>query len=1583
MLSNEGLESGLPFLYYPILVTVGQKFPNSLWKPTFHAKKGRSDSRLSSPAFDGSPGALARRAFFSNTMNTQHSLADFHPVVRRWFEQTYGEPSPPQVLGWPSISSGKNTLILAPTGSGKTLAAFLWAINHLVEQHLRERLDPGVRILYVSPLKALNNDIERNLAVPLQGIKAGAATAGLKLPLIRTAVRTGDTPQHRRASMVKHPPDILITTPESLYLMLTSRQARKIFTTVQYVIIDEIHSICGNKRGVHLSLTLERLQALAHQDFIRIGLSATQRPLEEIAAFLGGCEWTVPAGSSEAPRPEPRSVAIIDAGRKKDMDLRVECPIADFSLLPQQSVWPLIFQDLLDHIKSHRTTLIFVNNRRLAERVAAKLNELIWTSEGEKEPVPEREVEGFHLYAVPQKTFAPASRTSIPEILAYHGSMSRQKREEMERDLKEGKLRALVATSSLELGIDIGSIDLVIQLQSPKGIARGLQRVGRSGHLITATSKGRIFPTHREDLVESTVVARAMREHEVEQTTIPRDCLDVLAQQIAAMVSVDEWEIPALFRLVRQSYCYRNLPEKLFNGVVQMLAGRYTDEAFRELRARVSWDRVNNTLRPLPGTSQLAITSGGTIADRGYFPVYLEDGKTKVGEVDEEFVYESRTGDTFILGTNVWRMTTIDDNTITVSPAPGQPARMPFWRGEGIGRSFELGRKVGAFRREMSEREDSPDCLTWLQKEFPIDSRSAWNIQEYFRKQQQSTGVIPHDRLIVIEGFRDEIGDPRIIVHSTFGRRVNGLLGLVLEHRLHEATGVEPQMLYNDDGVLLRCPDADALPLDLLDGLTLNAAEDLVLDQLLASPLFGGQFRQNAARALLMPKIAPGKRTPLWLQRLRAGDLLQIARRYDDFPIVIETLREVLNDVLDFDHFKEIVQEIEAGTLQVRSVQTEVPSPFSASLLFDFIAVYMYEWDQPKADRLSQYLAVNRELLSEIVDLETLPSMMRPEAVSAVEAQLQHTAEGYRARSPEELLEILIRVGDLTEEEIDRRCVGNGKQMLNELAQNGRAVRVRLPAGDRWIAGEERAVYSDITAEPHLIALLRRFIQNHGPVSSTEFAGRYGIETATVNALEAKIAEQSGIVRGRFRPVSPSSQDETQWCFRPNVEKIHRQTIAFLRKEIKPSTLPEFTNFLFHWQHIAPSTKDAGIRGVEGTLIQMQGYSLAADLWERSILASRIRDYSSPLLAQLTSTGDVVWMGTGTGKMGPIFRGEGSLFIASEPGEEGLQEPARRVLAFLRQHGASFLADVRNGTHLSLDAINAGIAELFWAGFITNDVFGEVLGIRKSTRTSPELPIERAEMVDPRHNPRRGRIMQSVRRAMKQVPGWTGRWSLIHLPGVMGAPAVLDEQASRQASQMLDRYGIVAREFYRRETLLPWAMIATELQRMEMRGEIRRGYFIEGLSGMQYAHPNAVEEMRRVRGDERSGVLLLNTCDPANPYGTGINLPADAGQQVEPRLLRHPENYIAFLDGVPVVFLEHASARIWTFPDVPESAIAEALGQFIGLIRLPEHMRPFKEVLVEQCNGMRPAETPLAGILKSLGFVRDRNQTMRLDEYSI
>jgi ATP-dependent helicase Lhr and Lhr-like helicase len=1503
-------------------------------------------------------------------------LDDFHPIVREWFLQTYGRPSPPQELGWPSIASGANTLILAPTGSGKTLTAFLWAINHLIEQHLHESLDPGIRILYISPLKALNNDIRRNLEAPLAGIEAGAKRMGINIPPIRTAVRTGDTSTAARASMLRHPPDILITTPESLYLMLTSPKARKLFLPVQYVIVDEIHALCGNKRGVHLSLSLERLQELAPQEFVRIGLSATQRPLDKVAAFLGGYD-------ARNTGVEPRPVNIIDAGHKKEMDLSVVCAVEDFTLLPSEGAWPLILGEVLALIRAHKSTLVFVNNRRLAERVAAKLNEQIAGAASST----------INLMAVPEDTGWSAGEPKPPEprapdeplVLAYHGSMSRESRETMENDLKAGRIRALVATSSLELGIDIGSIDLVIQLQSPKGVSRGLQRIGRSGHLISGTSKGRIYPTHREDLVESVAVSGAMHHHDVEATHIPENCLDVLAQQIAAMVGVEDWDLDHLFDVIRRSYCYRTLSRDLFAAVVGMLAGRYEHESLRELRPRISWDKINGIVRALPGTSHIAITSGGTIADRGLFGVYLEDGKTKVGEVDEEFIFESRAGDTFILGTSVWRMVEIAPDRITVAPAPGAPARMPFWRGEGIGRSFELGAMVGEFRRTVAERLDDPSLATWLSKTYPVDSRSVWNIIEYFRRQRDATGVIPGDQDIVIEGFRDEIGDPRIVIHSCFGRRINGLLGLLLVRQAEQRLQASPQMLYNDNGILLRCPDVPQLPLDLFSGITSEEADRVVLEDILDSPVFAGQFRQNAGRSLLMPRVAPGKRTPLWLQRLRAADLLQVARQFDDFPVVIETVREVLHDVLDFPRFKELLRRILTGDLRVHATESEVPSPFAASMLFDFMAVYMYEYDQARPDRLSQYVSVNRELLAEVVDLDTISSLIRPEAVETVERQLQHAADGTKARTSEELMEILLRVGDLTEEEIASRCADDASTMIEALVDSRRASKVAIGGAVHWVAKEEQDLYDHLDHPDHpkvdesVVRILRRYLEHHGPVPVSELARRYNLSQERVHQLTSEWATDRNMVRGRFRPPSMPGSDESQWVFRPNIQRIHRQTLSLLRKEIQPCSLEEYSRFLHRWQHLDGARPLAGIDGLQAVLEMCEGLALPADSWERDILFRRVTDCTPQSIAEASGSGSWVWAGAGQGRMRLFNRGSGAAILNPDIElDPAAGESAHRIFKFLSEFGASFLSDIRSGTGLSLAAVNNGVAELFWAGLITNDTPSEVFRLKRARPEDVEVPLEPVQMLGPRRFTRQSPLVYRARRALRDAPGWVGRWSLLMHPGVMGPRLSAEEVAGFQADLLLRRYGILARELHQREDLLPWQSVATELQKREMRGEVRRGYFVQGLSGMQFGLPGAVDLLRDVRRSpaSRSRMYSVNGIDPANPYGPGVPFPFGDGS-----MQRTPGTSIVFLDGTPQMLVQNYGSRLWIREELTPAAITDALQQLVGLTRLPGELRPVKHIDVEYINGSRAAVDPACGILQKMGFVKGPSQTLRYESY--
>jgi len=957
-----------------------------------------------------------------------NALDRFTAPVRAWFEESFGRPTPAQAQGWPPIQAGEHTLLLSPTGSGKTLAAFLWGLDRLFAELAEGERGAGVRLLYVSPLKALNNDIERNLRRPLSGVRAAAARLGQALPELRVAVRTGDTPSRLRASMAKNPPHILITTPESLYLILTSSKAREMLRTVRTVIVDEIHTVAGNKRGVHLALSLERLERLAGHPVQRIGLSATQRPLEEVAHYLGGQAW-------QGEQLEPRPVTIVDAGLAKALDLQVVTAVEDFRGLGG-SIWPSVDQEVVALIQAHQSTLVFANGRRLAERLAVRLGEQLGV-----------------------------------RVRAHHGSMAAAARLEMETSLKEGRLPALVGTSSLELGIDIGAVDLVVQVQSPKGVAQGLQRVGRSGHLVGQTSVGRIFPTHREDLMEAAAVAGAMLRGEVEPTRVPENCLDVLGQHVVAAVAMDDWGDEALYDLVRQSYPYLSLPREAYHEVLAMLAGKYPREAYRELRPRLDWDRAAARLSALPGSAYLATSNGGTIADRGAFGAYLPDGKTKVGELDEEFIFERREGDVFTLGSRTWRIQQILDDRVLVADGTGAPSMMPFWKGDTLWRSYDLGLAVGRFRRQVAARLRDPEVLAWLHAEHALDDNSARNVLSYVRDQVETAGAISSDQTIVVELLRDPLGDARLIVHSPFGGRVNAAWALALRGILRERFHTTPECQTNDDAIMLRFPEADqAPPVDAVTQLTPAEARERILRELPGSALFGAQFRQNAARALLMPRAKGRRRTPFWLQRLRAKDLLAATRQFASFPIVVETYRDCLRDVLDLDNLLQVLAAIQDGRIRVVTVERATPSPAAAGLLRQFIGIYMYEWDEPKAEHQLRRLALDRDLLEGLLGGVSPAELLRPEALAELEAHLQRTAPGRRARSRQELALVLQELGDLSTAELLARAEEGGAVWLEALAAEGRIVERSIPtaAGParRWLLAEEAGTYARAFDDP-------------------------------------------------------------------------------------------------------------------------------------------------------------------------------------------------------------------------------------------------------------------------------------------------------------------------------------------------------------------------------------------------------------------------------------------------------------------------------------------------------------------------------------
>ena len=1490
-------------------------------------------------------------------------LAPFAPWVRDWFRQRFERPTAAQTLGWPPIIAGEHVLLLAPTGSGKTLAAFLWGIDSIYRELREGPAADGVRLLYVSPLKALSNDIERNLRDPLAGVKSAARRLGEDLPPLHTAVRTGDTPSSARARMARRPPHILITTPESLYLLLASKHAPTVFRGLHTVIVDEIHSLAGNKRGVHLALSLERLEHVAGRPVQRVGLSATQRPLEEVARFLGGQCWS---GDADARRLDPRPVTIVDAGSDKRLDVEVVTVVPDFAELRGESIWPAVVERVVELIRAHRTTLIFANSRRLAERFAEQLNE--------------------HL--------GPGV------VRAHHGSMSREVRHDLENALKEARLPALVATSSLELGIDIGSVDLVVQLQSPKGVTQGLQRVGRSGHLVGRTSVGRVFATHPEDLMEAAVIARGALRGEVEPLRTPRLCLDVLAQQIVASVTTDTWDAGALWDLSRQAYPYQELSWGLFASVLDMLSGRYPAELFGQLRARIAWNRETNRLAALPGSRRLAVTNGGTIPDRGAFAVYLADGETRIGELDEEFVFEARRGDVFTLGTHTWRIGEITNDRVVVTDASSAPPRLPFWRGEYPWRSFEVGEALGRFRRELAARLDDPDVSVWLQREYALDDSSARAALAHVRRQRDSLGTVSSDRTIICEVFHDTIGDPRLVVHSPFGGRVNRAWALALVSALRSERGVEVECRAQDDGIVLRFPEAAAEPpLDLLERMSPEEARERILAELPDSAVFGAQFRQNAARALLLPGLAGSRRTPFWLQRLRARDLLAVARGLDDFPIIAETMRDCVRDILDLDHLDQILRQIEEGSIQVVKVQTLVPSPLARSLLSDFIGTYMYSGDAPKAERQLSALALSREMLDEVLDRPSgLADLLRPEALEELDARLQHTAPSFRARSADELAQILYALGDLSAGEVSQRAPAEATEWLAQLAREGRASEVDLPTPSgserRWIASDLSPTYASAFQLPEGAAdtlpdrqaaradILQRFLRTHGPVTIPQVLARYALDEPWLLQQLEHLVQSREVVRGRFT----GDTSDVQWCDRKNLGDLHRRSLSLLRREVQPVSVLTYVDFLTRHQHIHPAHHTEGEPGLRSVLDQLRALWLPAEAWERDILPSRVSGYDSDLLDRLCESGELVWIARSASdqpahtRVAFLWRGEASRLLGEcpEPSADQLSPVAAQVLGFLQDRGASFSLDMQLALGLTRDQLHEGIAELVRASLVTNDLFQPLRDLMGHAAFSARPPVSELEaQLSARLGDRPGRRpgpaarRQAKRRVHALLRGAQtreGRWSILRGTGAWGEPAASEEQAEARARLLLARHGIVTRHcLLHEEPSWSWQELYPCLQRMELRGEVRRGYFVQGLPGAQFALLDAVDALRESKDVAgRQELTVIAAYDPANIFAPGLGDVPPAATGVPLSFARQPSSYCVLDRGRPCLLAE--GSRITTTQGTDDKLAARALRALLAFVadrQAPGRPRRFR---ITEWNGAPVLETAASSLLESVGF---------------
>jgi ATP-dependent Lhr-like helicase len=1565
-------------------------------------------------------------------------MSSFLGPVRAWFRERFGQPTPPQVQGWPAIQRGEHTLILAPTGSGKTLAAFLWGIDRLFREMSALQQEAtsdgpvdvsGVRLLYISPLKALNNDVYRNLRLPLAGIRRKGRELGLDLPPIRVAVRSGDTPQRERRAMVRLPPHVLITTPESCYLLLTSPKARDMLRTVSTVIVDEIHTLAGNKRGVHLSLSLERLEQLTGRPVQRIGLSATIQPLDEVARFLGGSEWHV-EGDGQRRDPRERPVTVVNASYEKAMDLKVVTTLDDFRNVLGKSVWPSIIPSVLSLSREHETTLVFTNNRRLAERTADRLNEQIAAeSAGEATGLIQDGVaKGVGMMAA-------GDGTHRGPIGVHHGSVSKSVRLSLERKLKSGELPALVGTSSLELGIDIGNIDLVVQLQSPKSVSQGLQRVGRSGHLVGQTSKGRIYPTHREDVIESAAICGGMLRREVEPTYTPRQPLDVLAQQIVAMVSVDTWDVDELFDLVRCAYAYTDLTRRVFLLTVDMLAGRYSSRVYRELRPRLSWDRVNNKLSGLPGSGMLALVNGGTIPDTGSFGAYLSDGTTKLGELDEEFVFETRIGDTLMLGSQVWRVIDLTDDRVIVTEAPGSIPRMPFWRGDYPWRSRELGERVGAFRRTVAERlhrvrqdlqleshrairdrgrtAEVQAVLDWLAQDYALDVPSAWQVIDYLAGQLDHIEAVSSDRTILVERFADALGDIRVVIHSPFGGRVNGSWGLALAGALRERVGLEVEVQTNDDGILFRLLDSESeFPLDLVVDMGPAEARQHILRELPDSAVFGARFRQNAARALLLPATRKGKRTPFWLQRLRARDLLQVVRQFDDFPIVAETYRDCIEDVLDLASLERVLVGIQMGRIDVALVDSATPSPVAQSLLWDFVNVNMYEWDAPRAERQLQTLAVNRDLLQDLLKDVALDELLRPEAIDTVRARLQHTTSTARARTAEELAVLFQQLGDLLADEIDVRTSIDPGAWIARLADEKRILLIEIPTAhgpeQRWVDAEYVSEYDAAFAAHHIddaerTAAQRRILERHlryaGPVTLSDISARYAFDKEWIRSELDRLVKARALVSGHFTPGLRAARDAqapaVEFVDRSALEQIHRRTLHILRHQVQPVPFTAYADFLARWQHVHPTDRLSGDGALVEVLQQLRAVPVVGQVLERDVLPQRLADYRPEELDALCRDGELVWIGCGgvdprRGQVRFVFRGEGSAYL--EPAPEDVDmfgDDAQEVLGLLRSEGALFFADVCAALDMTASATEAALIELFLGGLVTND---SAVTLRRILREGRPLPVERKPFssleeqlaerkerlglgsIEVMRKPGRARYRAAKRRvqrrlASRDVSRWEGRWTQVHRFGILGKPMSVAERTALQARQLLDRYGVVTHECLRDEVgSWEWGLIYRHLQQLEMRGDVRRGYFVQGLPGVQFAWPEVVERLRAIRDsiEDTSDLVVMNSCDPANLYGPVRDDGPNTAQGEPLSFARVPFTWLVQDRGLPVLVAQNSGGEMTAVEGVVDQLVGSALQALVS------HLSRFTyQVRVETWNGAPVLGGPGQGVLEAAGFRRD------------
>jgi ATP-dependent Lhr-like helicase len=1488
-------------------------------------------------------------------MNYPECMSSFNPLIRDWFLRNVGTPSEPQMMGWPEIALGRNVLLCAPTGSGKTFAAFLKCLDKIYSEKKPGSKNTGIRIVYVSPLKALNNDIYRNLELPVMGIRKMAHEVGAELPDIDIAVRTGDTSQKDRSRMLKNPPDILITTPESLFIMLTTASSRKLFSEVEYLIIDEIHSICANKRGVHLSLTVERLERIAGKPLKRIGLTATVNPLEEAARFLAGCS-RVTDGSGDNAAYAARDVRIVNCDRKRPFELTINLPVRDLKVLPDNTVWPAIYSQLLALVKAHRSTIIFVNNRRTAEMVASGLNRL----------------------------------SGEPFVKTHHGSISREVRHELESDLKAGRINCLVATSTLELGIDIGSVELIVQVCSPGSTSQLLQRIGRSGHRLNLTSRGIIIPKTRGDLLGSAFFASEAKRFHIENIKVPRNCLDILAQQITSMACEGAASPDDMYDLIRHAYPYAELPRRQFEDVLRMLDDPSPEDAPGSVKPRITWIKGAGEIHATPLGRRMCLMGGGTIPDKGNYAVYLKDTNVKLGELQEEFVFETRIGERFFLGSTVWRLEKVEKDRIIVTPSNDAGAKVPFWIGDRVFRTYETGIRYGRFLKTLEEKYADAGFEEWVKDECGLDRTAADNLRTYVSDQIQNSVRLPADDLIICEHFSDEVGDRRMLIHSPFGGKVHAPLAVILHKKLTGLLNCRMEYVFNDDGILFHIIGYTGRLSNVFSLLSRENFEDEIFEELPRDPLFNISLRYNLTRSLLVDSGGFGKRNPLWIQRIRCAEAAQMVLGEPDHPVVVETYRECMNDIFDIKSLYALIENISRGRVHVLDVYNERPSPFTQELIFNFWQVYQYTYDLPAAERRNQLLVNDRDFIQLAAGINAEYELMDPRAVAAVEKELQTFKYGTKIRNPDELYFFIHSFGELKAEPYSSSLIRDVEpetlaSWLDELERQGRILRTPICDSPDlyWITAEDYPQYCKVlgldmrksvivsglpgseTRTPAVewlnsyilgletdeidaaVRIIRRYILCRGPFTPADLSRRYGMKMNTIMTALRRLSSSGEIVKLK----EDDDDREEVYCQRRVYERIKKKTVQLARSDIKPKNPEVYCSFLFMRHGLYEDVLPPDEKLAE-TAKRLDGMFLPAPWWEDFVFPARVKRYDTRLLDYLCSSGVIKWVARTSGSTREVAfftaqegddapEPDGSAYLN---GELTVDYEEEKIIRTLGDKGACFLKDLSKYTGLSATDLLFKLERLVWTGVVTNDAFSVV-------RYYMDIGRKNSSYVKYNTYPN------------------MGRW---YLAGSTDRPFSA-EGLFAHINRILDRHGLISKDISNIEKgLYKWSDIYAFLKNNEYSSGIKRGLYVSGLSGIQFARDKDLELIRLQDGqasDER--YITLCSLDPANPY-------KDILSDVSPfKSPKSPGTALVFKNGLPVLAVREYGASFQPLCE-DEEVLKKAASCFIDCFNDRRLWAARKNIFTETWvspspdgEAVRIEKSPIYETLLEKGYSRD------------